>query len=757
MRILQVVHGYPPSGAGGTEIYVRDLAVAQARAGDDVVVVTREADPRRPELDVRASIEDGVTVVRINNTFQSCTSFEDSYTGPGVRAIVAAILDDREPDVVHVQHLTCLSTGILEDAAARGIPLVMTLNDYWMICHRGQLLDLDGNRCAGPQGAGCARCIQPAVLAGRATYRAGRWARSLPVPGAAAAARAAGAVIGAAIPHADTRNATLARLRHMQSAAAHVKRFFAPSRTIAEQFRSFGIPEDRTVRCEQGIDLAPFEQVERRPASQLRVGFAGSLIPSKAPHVLLEAVAGLPRGTVSVDLLGSPSAYHGDTSYADALAPLVSHPSVRRLGPVPHSRMAAALAAVDVLVVPSVWIENAPFIIREAFAARAVVIASDVGGMAEMVRHDADGLLFPPGDIVALRSLLAALARDRDVLERLRSGIRRPMSMDEDAAGLRTHYTALGGADRPTRRPQPRTARGRTRVAAVVLNFRTPEQTWLAVRSLQTSFSPPASIVVVDNGSADGSSAWLRGALPGVEVVDTGANLGFSGGCNVGITRALASGAEAVLLVNSDAVLAPGAIDHLVEAAERDERAGVVAPVLVSREEPDHIASAGISFSRRSGRMRHRAAGHRVSSLEPGTARTVDAVSGCVMLIKREVFERVGLLDVAYFFSFEDIDFCLRARAAGWHTICAQRAVAYHEGGRSIGRRSPRRVYFATRNHLRLAATSGSRRFHVPRAAAVVGLNVAYVLVAPEAPLVRGLAAVARGTWHHALGRYGAG
>ena len=155
--------------------------------------------------------------------------------------------------------------------------------------------------------------------------------------------------------------------------------------------------------------------------------------------------------------------------------------------------------------------------------------------------------------------------------------------------------------------------------------------------------------------------------------------------------------------------------------------------------------------------MRHRAAGRRFSALGSDRVRSVDAVSGCVMLIRREVFEKIGFFDEAYFFSFEDIDFCLRAREVGFEISVAQDARAYHEGGRSIGRRSPRRVYFGTRNHLRLAARTGHRATRPVRFAMVTALNAAYVLVSPESPLVGGAAAFARGVWHHVIGRYGGG
>jgi GT2 family glycosyltransferase len=410
---------------------------------------------------------------------------------------------------------------------------------------------------------------------------------------------------------------------------------------------------------------------------------------------------------------------------------------------------------VDLLVVPSVWIENAPFIIREAFAAGAPVVASDLGGMSEMVRDGENGRLFPAGDAAALAKIFKELADRPGDLARLRAGITPPMSIADDASYCRAHYVALAPAA-PVRieRAAPAAA-ARLRVSAVVLNYRTADQTTLAVRSIQSSLAGADTIVVVDNGSADGSVERLRAGVPGVTLIEHARNLGFSAGCNAGIRHALADGADAVLLVNSDAVLAPGALGTMRDVLAADSSLGIVAPVLLSREEPDRMSSAGIVFSTRTGRMRHCGAGMPVSLLPAGAVRDVDAVSGCVMLIRREVFDAVGQFDDDYFFSFEDIDLCLRARNAGFRTACVQEAVAYHEGGRSIGRRSARRVYFATRNHLKLSQRIGPVGATLARIPFVVGLNVAYVLVSREAPLVRGLFAVARGTWHHLAGRYG--
>src|SRR6478672_1760836 len=123
MRILQVVHGFPPAASGGTEVYARDLAAAFAAAGDEVAVLTRHSDAHARELSLRQWTDAAVEVFSVNNTFHSCESFESSYSNPEVGRIAGRVLDQWRPDVVHVQHLTCLSTGIPRQAATRGIPV----------------------------------------------------------------------------------------------------------------------------------------------------------------------------------------------------------------------------------------------------------------------------------------------------------------------------------------------------------------------------------------------------------------------------------------------------------------------------------------------------------------------------------------------------------------------------------------------------------------------------------------------------------
>jgi GT2 family glycosyltransferase len=201
-------------------------------------------------------------------------------------------------------------------------------------------------------------------------------------------------------------------------------------------------------------------------------------------------------------------------------------------------------------------------------------------------------------------------------------------------------------------------------------------------------------------------------------------------------------------------------VTHLEQCLDRIPDAGIAGPVVLARSDPDRVASLGMSYARLSGRMRHRGAGTRLGGLKLPAGRAVDGVSGCLMLVEREVFEAIGLLDEDYFFSFEDLDFCLKARRTGFATVLSGSATVYHEGSRSIGADTPRRLYFAARNHLLLArridAPAGRLAF-LGRASWIVLLNLAHAVRSKGGSLPERLAAVGEGVRDYAAGRFGIG
>lgn len=751
MRVLIVVHGYPPLAQGGSEVY----AEAHARTlrdvcGDEVLVLTRDNDPRRPEFDLREGRHRGVPVVRVNNTFRSVRSFAESYTQPRLAEVAATVIDDFAPEAAHIHHLTCLSTFIPMHLASRGVPCFMTLHDYWLLCHRGQLLDRDLRVCASP--GKCGRCLDDSaasLLESSPGTLARRLGAVLP-PAGRNALRATGTAVVRGLGEAVGRApAAAARLTHMREVAASISRFYAPSKAMRDTFVAAGFATDRIALWPYGFErerlAGPRTERTRGP---LRIGFVGSLMVSKAPYILLEAFRQLPVNSATLDLFGAPVPYHGDNSYHAQLAPLLTLPGVTTHGGQPAELMRQAYDAIDVLVVPSIWPENSPLVIHEAFLAGVPVVASDIGGIAELVRHGENGLLVPPGDASALRDALSRLLREPELLASLAARPPVARTIEDDVRGLRAGYAG----EREHRAGHPG---GGARVHAVVLNYQTPEQTLLAVRSLLAVTPALASITVVDNSGTIHCRRMIADVAFRVDYCATADNLGYAGGMNLGIRRALAAGATHVLLVNSDVTVPPDCVSHLLDALS-STRAGIAGPTALVRATPDLVDSAGLSFDAGSGRMRMRRAN------EPARARrgaadvveAVDAVSGCVMLIDCRVFERIGLLDDDYFFGFEDIDFCLRARAEGYLSVISD-APAYHERAQSMPATSSERLYYAARNHLRLVSRVARGAGYARRLLTVTMLNLAYALKAPPSRIPARLHAVVAGVHDYRRGHFG--
>jgi GT2 family glycosyltransferase/glycosyltransferase involved in cell wall biosynthesis len=753
MRVLEVVHGFPPLAQGGAEIYARTHARALLEAGDEVVVLTREQDQARDEYAVREEWRDGLRIVWVNNTFRQTRSFADTYRNETIAAIARRLIDDWRPDVAHIHHLTCLSTTIVDALAERRIPSFLTLHDYWLMCHRGQLLDTSYRVCDGPGVDGCASCLGAAGGAAPAAFAAASVVRELErrLPaGVGQQLRRASRHVAAGLSTASGADReTKARTDHMREVCARVTHFIAPSACMRDRFLRFGIPADRISVAGYGFDAHLFTGITRTESAALRIGFLGSLMVSKAPHVLLEAAAGLsPAATVT--LFGAHVDYHGDASYRRALAPLLANDHVRLAGPIPPEDVPRALSEIDVLVVPSIWPENSPLVIREAFLAGVPVVATRIGGIVELIEDGVSGLLVEPGDSADLRRVLQRLIDEPALLPALRAGIPAVRSIQEDVRETRTRYR--DAIEKVARHP-PR------RIAAIVLNYQTPDDTVLAVRSLLASRRRLDSVIVVDNDESPGPCERALAPLAdAVTYIPAGGNLGFSGGMNVGIRDAIDRGADAVLLVNSDAIVPPDCVDLLERYLFAETSRGIVGPLLRSRAEPDRLQSAGMRYNRRTGRMRHRGAGERLGVRQPVQTGNVDGVSGCVMLIRREVLEAIGWLGEEYFFSFEDLEFCLRAREAGFSASIDTAASAYHEGSGSVGAGSTDRLYYATRNHLLMAERlSASDRpiSSLLRTAHIVVLNLAHAALSPGASLSARVSAVNHGVRDFRRGCYG--
>jgi GT2 family glycosyltransferase len=222
----------------------------------------------------------------------------------------------------------------------------------------------------------------------------------------------------------------------------------------------------------------------------------------------------------------------------------------------------------------------------------------------------------------------------------------------------------------------------------VILNWNLPWDTIACVESVQAGALCGVEIVIVDNGSTDDSMALFHDHLgDGVSILATGENLGFAGGVNVGIKRARREGARSVLLLNNDTVVAPDMIQHLVLAASQSPEAGIVGPIIYHYDQPDTVWRFGDREVR--GLPVPVKLSDQVIPEAAGAPFLADYVTACGMLVRRQVFDTIGLFDTDYFFYFEDADFCRRARLAGFEVWCAPRAKMWHKVSLSAQKERP--------------------------------------------------------------------
>jgi hypothetical protein len=237
-----------------------------------------------------------------------------------------------------------------------------------------------------------------------------------------------------------------------------------------------------------------------------------------------------------------------------------------------------------------------------------------------------------------------------------------------------------------------------SRWAFVVLNWNGRDDTLSCLASLR-AVRGDASVVVADNGSTDGSVEAIRREHPEVTVVENGSNLGFSGGNNAAIRRSLADGADWVVLVNNDATLAHDALDELRAAAARHPEAGILAGKLFFPEPPDLVQWAGQRVDLVTGYSGRPRGYGRPDRPAYRREEPVDRAVGALMAVSRPAIERAGLLDEELFAYVEDVDWCLRIRAAGFGCVFTPSVRAWHALTASTGgAASTHPLYYGTRN-----------------------------------------------------------
>ncbi len=237
-------------------------------------------------------------------------------------------------------------------------------------------------------------------------------------------------------------------------------------------------------------------------------------------------------------------------------------------------------------------------------------------------------------------------------------------------------------------------------VITVILNTNRREDTLAVLDSLSKGDYPNHQIMVLDNASSDGSVQAIRERFASVQIIPILENRGYAGNNNVGIEAALAQGAEWVFVLNEDTILASDCIRKLVEAGASMPEVGIVGPMVYHHSEPTVIQSAGGVIN--SKWQTWHAGQNEVDHGQFPEIRQVDWLSGCAIMVRRGVIEQVGMLDVRFFYYFEETEWCLRSRNAGWKILHVPQAHLWHKGVQKNYTPGANVTYYATRNRFLL-------------------------------------------------------
>lgn len=408
--ILIIVHGYPPLHTSGAEYRAeRTARVLRMRGFEVRVLCFEQLAEHSNDVYWNDSNQDDIYVRRLffRNAHHE-QKFRDSYDNPLVGIALEAMLQEWRPDIVYLFGGFLMSASVVRIVKAAGLPLFITLTDYWWLCHRINLLNTQNKRCDGPQPLDCARCLAESSrsfqFAAKTTKHQFDWLW-----------RVAG--LAPLLQHMLGVQLQSERRDFLLDALHQADVLITPSRYLAEYYIHHGVEREKIRFLRQGVelDLCPL----RKKSAELRVGYIGQIKPHKGVHLLLEAWSQL-RGANKRQLkIYGP--YPDDGHYATYIDDrIASMDDVSWKGHFLGPQIWDVLSDLDIVVLPSRWLENSPNAILEAQAMGVAVIGSNIGGIAELVQHEQNGLLFCVDDSADLARQLQRILDKPQLLERLR-------------------------------------------------------------------------------------------------------------------------------------------------------------------------------------------------------------------------------------------------------------------------------------------------------------------------------------------------
>jgi glycosyltransferase involved in cell wall biosynthesis len=427
MKVLLAVHHFPPNYTGGAEWRAYRTADALQGRGHQVRVLSVESiDHHAGGPDWRDEVYEGVQVRRLFLELDRASNpWRVEFDNPWIGQHLGTWLGTLQPDVFHLIGGYLLSGSALGAARSMGIPSIVTLTDYWFLCPRITMLRSDGRQSGLPiDPVTCAQCIGQE----RRRY----------------------ALLNAIAPRLmrafwrmrkKRAHRIEERQRFLMNELNGASTLIAPSHYLMDQFTKAGVREESIRFMRQGHDFSYLNDglLRKEPCERLRVGYIGQISFHKGVHTLLQAAGAIDNPNLEIRIYGDGSRFPRYTKSLRRFKP--SRTSVEFAGSFAGKMLLTKiLQTLDLVVVPSVWAENSPNRVLEAFAHQTPVVASNAGGLPELIDHGRNGLLFEAGNPGALANVLGSLLDSPQLLESLRANIPAVKSLDEEIDQLEELY-----------------------------------------------------------------------------------------------------------------------------------------------------------------------------------------------------------------------------------------------------------------------------------------------------------------------------
>lgn len=439
MRILQVVHSFVPHTMAGTEVYSYRLSKELAKK-HEVFVFFRVNNQKEKEYAIYRDNLEGLETYALNNTFKQCGSFRDTYRNSCIDQQFGELLDKIKPHIVHIHHLLFLSHGLVEEIKKRNIPVVYTLHDYWLLCYKGQLIKDNLSICNGVSVTECRDCLKYLLgIRKHSLFIYNLLRKRLPVL----------LIKGLKNAHLFFGKKIMAKkieefIASTKELSLKIDLFIAPTQFIGNKFIEYGFGADKILYSGYGFNMGGFCSSKKEKSDLLRFAYLGTLLPMKGVDILISAFKELKYQNIQLSIYGKLFAYSGFESYPKELNKLTGNDKrIKFMGGYNNDKLPGILANIDVVVVPSLWFENSPLVIQEAFMANTPVIASRIGGIPELINDGINGLLFNPGDEGELKEKMEYLINNPEVIQKFRNKLPKVKSIEENAKETEEIYVKL--------------------------------------------------------------------------------------------------------------------------------------------------------------------------------------------------------------------------------------------------------------------------------------------------------------------------